>query len=590
MSDTITPQVIDFIESHGLHVDPKAGNRFLGYIPWRKHKEGYRENLTLTHSSTEVSLRDLATGDTWESFAEFETREAKEAKKAAQTTAKATAGTSTAPDMAEEPPAQPNRVKQPSAQNGIALCADCVRKIDCEHEPDQDGKCEAHETPQQQAASEKRRTLWASVVPSLFSAKGEQAADLPPRVWFIAFMITVGLTIISARKGLGKTFLALQMAIAITAGALFLGFRTEHAKVLYIALELDRIAMHERLLRFPALADGLDVVYDWPRGVKGLELLKAAVIEGRYGVIYVDMIAGILPPDAETNSYDLSPFLADLRHIALDNGVAIVALHHSIKGDSGDPVSNLMGSTAFGAQADSIITIERKRGEPGTKIYVNGNHGQERTIRARFDDCRWIPEGEIDDAPHIPESDGAVLRVLEAHLEGIAASVLAATVGKAPNSIRASLSRLAERGLAVKRERLWYPRTAPHKSAQGAFSAIDLPGLEPHEAHESAQGAQSALDTSERERTAPHGAPMGPCVRALCAEYQEKDKSIEGEAEKPAVQLRGTRRMRPARETGAEEIHGAALHSLQGHRIVPIPEPELQSDPAWLEADHPGLA
>jgi hypothetical protein len=288
------------------------------------------------------------------------------------------------------------------------------------------------------------------------SARDEQEADLPARTWYLEDVIPAGLAMLQARKGLGKSFFALQAAAAVASGGRFLGLITTQARVLLVMLELDRIALHERSRRMPPLPEGLDVVYSWPRGETALEYLEAAVAAG-YLFIVVDMLGGILPLDVETNSYDLTPWLLRLRHIALDNGAAILALHHSIKGDSGDPVTNLMGSTAFGGQADSIISIERKRGESGAKIYVAGNHGRERVISARFDDCRWIPVDEEDgqEGPRLTDGDTAVVRVLQAHPVGLSASTIAGTLGKSAGAVRACLSRLAARGLVLKIANTW---------------------------------------------------------------------------------------------------------------------------------------
>jgi hypothetical protein len=325
--------------------------------------------------------------------------------------------------------------------------------------------------------SNSRHPDWASV--EIFTAAGEQVADLPPRVWFIEGMVTAGLCIVSARKGLGKSFFALQAGAAIASGGTFLGQHAERSRVLYVPLELDRVALHERLTKMPPSPEGLDVVYSWPRGDAALELLEAAIEQGGYKVIIVDMLGGILPNDAETNSYDLSPWLLELRRVALRAGAAIVALHHATKGDSGDPVSNLMGTSAFGGQADSIIAIDRKRGESGAKIYIAGNHGRDRTIVARFDDCRWIPaDEEAVDSPRLGEAEGKVLAILGAHPEGLSATVLGATMAKNPNWIRAVLSKLAARGLVIKRGAYWLSSPQQPQLAQlSATVAPVAPGL-----------------------------------------------------------------------------------------------------------------
>jgi hypothetical protein len=349
--------------------------------------------------------------------------------------------------------------------------------------------CEYKEAEDIIFSAETRRARLSGL--RIFKARGEQLAEIPPRTWFIDGMVTLGMDILTARKGMGKSLAAIQAGAAIASGGTFLNRGTTKARVLYVALELDRLAIHERLARMnPLPDDGMDFVYNWPRGDEALDLLEASVTEGGYRVVIIDMLAGILPPNAETNSYDLSPFLSRLRHIGLDHGAAIIALHHSIKGDTGDAVSNMMGTTAFGGQADSIIAIDRKRGESGAKITVAGNHGRDLTLRVQLDtsSCRWVPLGEAEDeGPRLTEADAILVNVLEKHLEGLSASTLAATIGKAPNAARAGLSRLAQRGLVIKEGASW--RYTPQA----------------HEAHESAQSIQGALGLCDAQsaRTAP---------------------------------------------------------------------------------------
>lgn len=50
----------------------------------------------------------------------------------------------------------------------------------------------------------------------------ERTADIPARVWFIDGMITTGFNLVIAKKSIGKSFLVLDMAIAISGGFDFL--------------------------------------------------------------------------------------------------------------------------------------------------------------------------------------------------------------------------------------------------------------------------------------------------------------------------------------------------------------------------------
>lgn len=343
------------------------------------------------------------------------------------------------------------------------------------------GGIEALERGDEGAAVDVARKLseiGAECGPVIHSLRDEQLADLPPRKWFIEGMITPGLVILSARKGLGKSFFALQAAASIASGGTFLGLDTFRANVLLVELELDRTALHERAKHLPPLPiEGLDVTYNFPRGEEALRLLESLVKRG-YSVVVIDMLGGILPTDTETNSYDLTPWLLRLRHIGLDNGATIFALHHSTKSDSGDPVSNLMGSTAFGGQSDSIITIERKRGEPGAKIAVCGNHGSELLIPARFDSCRWIRTADEEpEGPRLSPVDASIVRLLGDAPAGLGVGDIAPQINKGEAATRAALNRLRARCLVDKTGTIWHLPRKELFAERGAAASHPEAGL-----------------------------------------------------------------------------------------------------------------
>lgn len=305
------------------------------------------------------------------------------------------------------------------------------------------------------------------------SIEDERVADIPARQWSIEGLIPRGeLTIIGAKKGMGKTWLALQAGAAIVSGSRFLGLNTFQGNVLYWPSELDRIGIHERAQLLGELPKGFDVMYEpLPRGPKFLEVLPAIIRGYAYTVVIVDMMQAILPNGADSNDYGIGNYLLALRHIAMETGAAVVGTWHNGKTERDDPVLSLIGSTGIGAQCGSIITLDRKRGEPGVKLYVSGNHTRERKIHARFVDGIFEAcEASENDGPRMGAADRLVLDAVTARPDGIAASTLSGTIGKAGNAIRAALSRLGERGLVEKRGDRWYPTP-------------------PHEAHESAQRA-----------------------------------------------------------------------------------------------------
>ena len=93
--------------------------------------------------------------------------------------------------------------------------------------------------------------------PNIFSVGDLLDMDLPEIKWLLyPFIPQKGVCMISAPRGVGKSFLAMTMAISIASSIDFLGFKTEQQyKVLYIDGEMNGKMLQER---FSKLIDGME--------------------------------------------------------------------------------------------------------------------------------------------------------------------------------------------------------------------------------------------------------------------------------------------------------------------------------------------
>jgi hypothetical protein len=109
-------------------------------------------------------------------------------------------------------------------------------------------------------------------------------------------------------------------------------------------------------------------------------------------------------------------------------------------------------------------------------------------IRVRFDEGLFELSDEPDEGPHIPPADQAVLDAVRARPEGVAASTLAASIGKGSDATRMALNRLGKLGLVEKRGEKWRANEA---------NETELPAL---------SFARQNGDRTERTEPAPLGA------------------------------------------------------------------------------------
>ena len=88
-----------------------------------------------------------------------------------------------------------------------------------------------------------------------FSGAEILAMDLPPISHIVSDMLTSGVYMLSGSPKVGKSFLALDMAVSISTGCEFLGHRVTQGTVLFFGLE-DTIQTISQRLRMLYLHDG----------------------------------------------------------------------------------------------------------------------------------------------------------------------------------------------------------------------------------------------------------------------------------------------------------------------------------------------
>ena len=86
--------------------------------------------------------------------------------------------------------------------------------------------------------------------PKLFSASDLEGKEFPPLRYIVPEVIPEGLTLVVSRPKLGKSWLALDVAIAIAAGRFVLGDKQpDQGSVLYIALEDSEARLQRRIAK-----------------------------------------------------------------------------------------------------------------------------------------------------------------------------------------------------------------------------------------------------------------------------------------------------------------------------------------------------
>jgi len=293
------------------------------------------------------------------------------------------------------------------------------------------------------------------------SFRERQLADIPPRTWYIDGLICPGFIMVVGKKAMRKSWFMGQGANSIADGVDFLGRKATQAKVLYISFELDESDTHDRWKAMPPLSENAFAIHSWPSGEEAFEAAERAIREYGYRVLMFDTFLPMLPKDPyfKLNEYADSDFYLKWRLLGKRNNAAIVASWHTGKNDREDFFLNPIGSTGMVAQADCLISIDGKRGDPTGRVYVGGNHGKDAVIGFVFENGIFkLGETEIS-ADRLTPDEEKTLSILSQNPGGCTAAAVGLAMGKSDNAARMALNRLMARGKVSKLKRGLYGLT-----------------------------------------------------------------------------------------------------------------------------------
>lgn len=233
--------------------------------------------------------------------------------------------------------------------------------------------------------------------PIIKTASGLLARQFQPIRWLIPGLLPEGLMMLVARPKVGKSWLALDVAIACATGGSVLGRPVARGDVLYLALEDSDRRMFSRLSKLGATGAGLgDLQYatDWPRGAEGAAAIHDWITDHPAArLVVVDVFTKLR---ASTEGRE-SAYSTDYTDVSMlkppsDRAVSILLVHHTRKAESDDPIDSISGTLGIGGAADGAWIIKRARGADEAELHLIGRDlEQEGGFAVRFDreSCRW---------------------------------------------------------------------------------------------------------------------------------------------------------------------------------------------------------
>ena len=304
----------------------------------------------------------------------------------------------------------------------------------------------------------------------LLTIDGETLMSQPltPLNFVVDTLLSQGLHILAGSPKVGKSWLALWLAVTVAKGDPVWGMGVKQGTTLYLCLEDSTLRIQNRLF---------EITEDAPANVhfttnsntlgKGLEeQLRAFLTEHPDTVLVIidtlQMIRGAGYDNTYANDYrDLSV----LKHIADTHGISILLVHHLRKMNDDDPMNMISGTTGLSGATDSNFVLRKsQRRENTATLYCTGRDIPYRELALEFDGEDHVWKLLSDDCEQKEQPNERILFLLSELLRrqpeiSAPAKVLlekidpAGTEGLTPNSfshrIRKSVDTLRRNGITV---------------------------------------------------------------------------------------------------------------------------------------------
>ena len=304
----------------------------------------------------------------------------------------------------------------------------------------------------------------------LLTIDGETLMSQPltPLNFVVDTLLSQGLHILAGSPKVGKSWLALWLAVTVAKGDPVWGMGVKQGTTLYLCLEDSTLRIQNRLF---------EITEDAPANVhfttnsntlgKGLEeQLRAFLTEHPDTVLVIidtlQMIRGAGYDNTYANDYrDLSV----LKHIADTHGISILLVHHLRKMNDDDPMNMISGTTGLSGATDSNFVLRKsQRRENTATLYCTGRDIPYRELALEFDGEDHVWKLLSDDCEQTEQPSERILFLLsellrrQPELSAPAKALLekidpAGAEGLTPNSfshrIRKSVDALRRNGITV---------------------------------------------------------------------------------------------------------------------------------------------
>ena len=285
----------------------------------------------------------------------------------------------------------------------------------------------------------------ALVVKQVAALMSEQEPSPP---WAIPGLLPEGVTLLAGKPKMGKSWLALSMAISIAQGENALGaLPTNQGTVLYLGLEDNQQRIYARAGKLvqeipPALFWSGSCAALTMGGLTDLEGWIASATQPR--LLVIDTFARVRAQNGMSSGSvyaDDYAAITPLKTLAEQYHLSILLIHHLRKSGASDPMDEISGSTGLTGATDCNMVLQRERGQKKASLHITGRDVEDQVLKLSFDDAtgRWSLKSAPEEEKPLSPVREAIIALLTQKEQPLSPADIAEALGMEQNVVRQKL-------------------------------------------------------------------------------------------------------------------------------------------------------
>lgn len=218
-----------------------------------------------------------------------------------------------------------------------------------------------------------------------FNAHWLMQQQFPPIKYVVPGIVPEGMTLLVAAPKIGKSWLALGLALALSNGSDALGCLPVGTPrpVLYLALEDGQRRLQDRLrsLRPEIVTHRLQFMTNMGTN-SVIQTIRDYMDEydGLDPVVILDTLGKVMPPAQGNQSaygHDYKMLSALKATSDAVPGSSLLIVHHTRKAETGDFLDSVSGTQGIAGAADTVLMLKRNRNENRATLYLTSRDAAE---------------------------------------------------------------------------------------------------------------------------------------------------------------------------------------------------------------------